>query len=113
MRDPWMEPHLLTALITKLLMCRQKLHHLGYTTIKDPFTEFEAFGYNIAQFQKAKGIPRTMVIDLRTLEKLDQYTLGPLKVRKAIKSKLDDISGKIKRNVHPYIDSSVNVENKA
>lgn len=95
MREPWMEPHLLTALITKLLMCRQKLQHLGYTTIKDPFTEFENFGYNIAQFQKAKGIPRTTVIDLRTLEKLDQYTLGPLKVRKAIKSKLDDISGKV------------------
>jgi hypothetical protein len=31
-----------------------------------------------------------------TLEKLDQYTLGPLKVRKVIKSKLDDISGNLK-----------------
>ncbi|KAG2178068.1 hypothetical protein INT43_003321, partial [Umbelopsis isabellina] len=107
MREPWMEPHLLTALITKLLMCRQKLQHLGYTTIKDPFTEFENFGYNIAQFQKAKGIPRTMVIDLRTLEKLDQYTLGPLKVRKAIKSKLDDISGV---NNSPLISESSDPE---
>lgn len=44
-------------------------------------------------FQRSKGLVRTGAIDLPTLEKLDQYTLGPLKVRKAIKSKLDDISG--------------------
>jgi hypothetical protein len=43
--------------------------------------------------QRSKNLPRTGAIDLPTLEKLDQYTLGPLKVRKVIKSKLDDISG--------------------
>ncbi|KAG2186912.1 hypothetical protein INT44_003139, partial [Umbelopsis vinacea] len=92
-REAWMEPHLLTALITKLIMCRQKLYNLGFTTVKDPFTDHETFSYNIGNFQRSKGLIRTGAIDLPTLEKLDQYTLGPLKVRKAIKSKLDDISG--------------------
>lgn len=33
------------------------------------------------------------MIDLETLEKLNEYSIGQLKVRSVIKSKLDDISG--------------------
>ena len=34
------------------------------------------------------------MIDLETLDKLNEHTVGQLKVRNVIKSKLDDISGK-------------------
>lgn len=124
-----MEPRLLTSLITKLVVCRNKLHSFNVTviqitniniykyleiylkklnnniflyfiifislfqTIKDPFTDFEEFSDDIGAFQKLKGLRQTRVIDLETLEKINGYHFGPLRVRKAIKSKLDDISG--------------------
>ncbi|CAO3618275.1 unnamed protein product [Cunninghamella echinulata] len=40
-----------------------------------------------------KGLRQSKVIDLETLDKINEYHFGPLRVRKAIKSKLDDISG--------------------
>ncbi|KAI7869379.1 hypothetical protein BDF14DRAFT_1880247 [Spinellus fusiger] len=92
MREFWMEPHLLTALITKIIVCRNKLQAYGFTTIKDPFADFEALRFDIEEFQRVKGLKKTRLIDLETLEKLNEYTPGQLKVRKVLKSKLDDIS---------------------
>ncbi|KAF7731758.1 hypothetical protein EC973_008272 [Apophysomyces ossiformis] len=89
----WMEPHLLTALITKLIVCRNKLQAYNYTTIKDPFADYEAFRFDIDEYQRVKGLKRTKFIDLETLEKLNENTIGQLKMRNVIKSKLDDISG--------------------
>ncbi|KAI9300432.1 hypothetical protein BJ944DRAFT_26093 [Cunninghamella echinulata] len=93
LKDPWMEPRLLTSLITKLVVCRNKLHSFNVTTIKDPFTDWEDFSEDIGTFQKMKGLRQSKVIDLETLDKINEYHFGPLRVRKAIKSKLDDISG--------------------
>ncbi|KAG0181832.1 hypothetical protein DFQ29_006943 [Apophysomyces sp. BC1021] len=70
-----------------------KLQAYNYTTIKDPFADYEAFRFDIDEYQRVKGLKRTKFIDLDTLEKLNEYTLGQLKMRKVIKSKLDDISG--------------------
>ncbi|KAI8136531.1 hypothetical protein BJV82DRAFT_639864 [Fennellomyces sp. T-0311] len=92
-KEPWMEPHLLAALISKLVLCRNKLHAYNFTTIKDPFADYEHFRFDIEEFQRAKGLRRTKMIDLETLEKLNEHTVGQLKVRNVIKSKLDDISG--------------------
>ncbi|KAI8332401.1 hypothetical protein BC941DRAFT_436569 [Chlamydoabsidia padenii] len=93
LKEPWMEPHLLTSLITKLVVCRNKLHSYNVTTVKDPFADWEEFSMDIGTYQQMKGLRQTKVIDLDTLNRLDEYHMGPLRVRKAIKSKLDDISG--------------------
>ncbi|ORY95369.1 hypothetical protein BCR43DRAFT_564277 [Syncephalastrum racemosum] len=92
-KEPWMEPHLLTALISKLVVCRNKLHAYNFTTIKDPFAEYEHFRFDIEEYQRVKNLKRTKMIDLETLEKLNEYSVSQLKVRKVIKTKLDDISG--------------------
>ncbi|KAI9258002.1 hypothetical protein BDA99DRAFT_606264 [Phascolomyces articulosus] len=93
LKEPWMEPHLLAALISKLVLCRNKLHAYNFTTIKDPFADYEHFRFDIEEYQRAKNLRRTKMIDLETLEKLNEHTVGQLKVRNVIKSKLDDISG--------------------
>ncbi|KAJ8660005.1 hypothetical protein O0I10_004232 [Lichtheimia ornata] len=93
LKEPWMEPHLLTALISKLVLCRNKLHAYNFTTIKDPFTDYEEFRFDIEEYQRAKGLKRTKFLDLATLDKLNEHTINQLKVRNVIKSKLDDISG--------------------
>ncbi|KAI8367524.1 uncharacterized protein BYT42DRAFT_129362 [Radiomyces spectabilis] len=93
LKEPWMEPHLLTALITKLIVCRNKLQAYNFTTIKDPFADYELFRYDIEEYQRVKNLKRTKLIDLETLRKLNEYSVGQLKVRNVIKSKLDDISG--------------------
>ncbi|KAG2224801.1 hypothetical protein INT45_005325 [Circinella minor] len=93
LKEPWMEPHLLAALISKLVLCRNKLHAYNFTTIKDPFADYEHFRFDIEEYQRAKNLRRTKMIDLETLDKLNEYTVGQLKVRNVIKSKLDDISG--------------------
>ncbi|KAI8073325.1 hypothetical protein BC940DRAFT_291078 [Gongronella butleri] len=92
-KDPWMEPHLLTALITKLMVCRNKMQAINFTTVKDPFTDWFEFSRDVGHFQRIKGLRENNVINLPTLKKLDDYNIGPLRVRKAIKSKLDDLSG--------------------
>ncbi|KAI9032667.1 hypothetical protein CLU79DRAFT_830508 [Phycomyces nitens] len=103
-KEFWMEPHLLTALITKIIVCRNKLQTYGFTAVKDPFTEFETFRYDIGEFQRVKGLKRSRLIDLETLEKLNEYSLGQLKVRKVLKSKLEDISGA--NNLPLFVESS-------
>ncbi|ORZ17030.1 hypothetical protein BCR42DRAFT_450852 [Absidia repens] len=107
LKESWMEPHLLTSLITKLVVCRNKLHSYNVTTIKDPFADWEEFSVDIGAYQRIKGLRQTKVIDLDTLEKLDEYHIGPLRVRKAIKSKLDDISG---INNYPLFGEDYNPE---
>ncbi|ORX50196.1 hypothetical protein DM01DRAFT_1099316 [Hesseltinella vesiculosa] len=92
-KEGWMEPHLLTALITKLMVCRNKLQTSNFTTVKDPFNDWLEFSRDIGRFQNAKGLRENNVINLATLKKLEDYSAGPLRVRKAIKSKLDDLSG--------------------
>ncbi|KAL0090556.1 hypothetical protein J3Q64DRAFT_1847368 [Phycomyces blakesleeanus] len=103
-KEFWMEPHLLTALITKIIVCRNKLQTYGFTAVKDPFTEFETFRYDIEEFQRVKNLKRTRLIDLETLEKLNEYSLSQLKVRKVLKSKLEDISGA--NNLPLFVESS-------
>ncbi|KAI9474854.1 hypothetical protein BDB00DRAFT_860116 [Zychaea mexicana] len=93
LKEPWMEPHLLAALVSKLVLCRNKLHAYNFTTIKDPFADYEHFRFDIEEYQRTKNLRRTKMIDLETLEKLNEHTVGQLKVRNVIKSKLDDISG--------------------
>lgn len=93
LKEPWMEPHLLAAIISKLLMCRNKLQDFNFTTIKDPFTDCEAFRYDIGDYQIYKNMRATKCIDRETLSKLNEYTFSQLKVTKVIKSKLEDISG--------------------
>lgn len=88
-----MEPHLVAAIISKLLMCRNKLQDYNFTTIKDPFADYDSFRFDIGDYQRYKNIKVTKFIDLETLGKLNEHAFSQLKVRKVIKSKLDDISG--------------------
>ena len=88
-----MEPHLVAAIISKLLMCRNKLQDYNFTTLKDPFAEYDTFRFDIGDYQRYKNIKVTKFIDLETLGKLNEHAFSQLKVRKVIKSKLDDISG--------------------
>ncbi|CAO0802412.1 unnamed protein product [Mucor circinelloides] len=93
LKEPWMEPHLVAAIISKLLMCRNKLQDYNFTTIKDPFADYDSFRFDIGDYQRYKNIKATKFIDLETLGKLNEHAFSQLKVRKVIKSKLDDISG--------------------
>ncbi|OBZ89629.1 Protein STB2 [Choanephora cucurbitarum] len=93
LKEPWMEPHLLAAIISKLLMCRNKLQDYNFTTIKDPFLDYDSFRADIGDYQRHKNIQITRLINLETLAKLNEHTSSQLKVKKVIKSKLDDISG--------------------
>ncbi|KAI8350160.1 hypothetical protein BD560DRAFT_409984 [Blakeslea trispora] len=93
LKEPWMEPHLLAAIISKLLMCRNKLQDHNFTTIKDPFLDYDSFRADIGDYQRHKNIQITRLINLETLAKLNEHTSNQLKVKKVIKSKLDDISG--------------------
>ncbi|KAG2234104.1 hypothetical protein INT48_000281 [Thamnidium elegans] len=93
LKEPWMEPHLLAAIISKLLMCRNKLQDNSFTTLKDPFTDYDNFRIDIGDYQRYKNIRATKFIDLETLAKLNEHSYSQLKVKKVIKSKLDDISG--------------------
>ncbi|KAI7892000.1 uncharacterized protein EV154DRAFT_201901, partial [Mucor mucedo] len=93
LKEPWMEPHLLAAIISKLMMCRNKLQDYNFTTLKDPFADFDHFRADIGDYQRYKNIRPTKFIDLETLSKLNEHAYSQLKVRKVIKSKLDDISG--------------------
>lgn len=88
-----MEPHLVAAIISKLLMCRNKLQDYNFTTLKDPFADYDTFRFDIGDYQRYKNIKVTKFIDLETLGKLNEHAFSQLKVRKVIKSKLDDISG--------------------
>lgn len=87
-----MEPHLLAAIISKLLVCRNKLQESNFTTIKDPFADYDSFRFHIGDYQRSKNIRPSKFIDLETLAKLNEH-VNQMKVRKVIKSKLDDISG--------------------
>ncbi|KAK4522091.1 uncharacterized protein ATC70_004630 [Mucor velutinosus] len=93
LKEPWMEPHLVAAIISKLLMCRNKLQDYNFTTLKDPFADYDTFRFDIGDYQRYKNIKVTKFIDLETLGKLNEHAFSQLKVRKVIKSKLDDISG--------------------
>ncbi|KAI7901770.1 uncharacterized protein BX663DRAFT_455949, partial [Cokeromyces recurvatus] len=93
LKEAWMEPHLLAAIISKLLVCKNKLQDYNFTTIKDPFIDYEAFRFDIGDYQRYKNIRATKFIDIDTLAKLNEYNFSQLKVTKVIKSKLDDISG--------------------
>lgn len=93
LKEPWMEPHLVAAIISKLFMCRNKLQDLNFTTLKDPFLDPDAFRVDIGDYQRYKNLRPTRFIDLETLHKLKEHSFNQLKVRKVIKSKLDDISG--------------------
>ncbi|KAI9362868.1 hypothetical protein BD770DRAFT_230873 [Pilaira anomala] len=88
-----MEPHLLAAIISKLLMCRNKLQDYSFTTLKDPFTDYDNFRVDIGDYQRYKNIRATKFIDLETLSKLNEHSFSQLKVKKVIKSKLDDMTG--------------------
>ncbi|SAM06869.1 hypothetical protein [Absidia glauca] len=79
----------------------------NHKTIKDPFADWDEFAMDIGTYQQIKGLRQTKVIDLDTLKKLDEYHMGPLRVRKAIKSKLDDISG---INNYPLFGEDYNPE---
>ncbi|GAN05252.1 conserved hypothetical protein [Mucor ambiguus] len=93
LKEPWMEPHLVAAIISKLLMCRNKLQDYNFTTLKDPFADYDTFRFDIGDYQRYKNIKVTKFIDLETLGKLNEHAFSQLKMRKVIKSKLDDISG--------------------
>jgi hypothetical protein len=88
-----MEPHLAAAIISKLMMCRNKLQDYNFTALKDPFADYDTFRFDIGDYQRSKNIRTTKFIDLETLAKLNEHPFVQLKVRKVIKSKLDDISG--------------------
>ncbi|KAG1457148.1 hypothetical protein G6F46_007409 [Rhizopus delemar] len=92
LKEPWLEPHLVAAIISKLIMCRNKLQDSNFTTIKDPFIDYDAFRFNIGDYQRAKNIRPTRFLDIETLSKLNEHTFN-LKMKKVLKSKLDDISG--------------------
>ncbi|RCH99670.1 hypothetical protein CU098_008074 [Rhizopus stolonifer] len=92
LKEPWLEPHLVAAIISKLIMCRNKLQDSNFTTIKDPFVDYENFRFDIKDYQRAKGIRPSRFLDMETLSKLNEHTFN-LKMKKVIKSKLDDISG--------------------
>lgn len=74
-------------------MCRNKLQDYNFTTLKDPFADYDTFRFDIGDYQRYKNIKVTKFIDLETLGKLNEHAFSQLKVRKVIKSKLDDISG--------------------
>ncbi|PHZ07721.1 uncharacterized protein RHIMIDRAFT_95952 [Rhizopus microsporus ATCC 52813] len=92
LKEPWLEPHLVAAIISKLIMCRNKLQDSNFTTIKDPFIDYDSFRFDIGDYQRSKNIRPTKFLDLETLAKLNEHTFN-LKMKKVIKSKLDDISG--------------------
>ncbi|KAI9280518.1 hypothetical protein BY458DRAFT_500912 [Sporodiniella umbellata] len=92
LKEPWLEPHLVASILSKLVMCRNKLQDSNFTTTKDPFADYEDFRLDIRDYQRAKGIRPSRFLDLETLSKLNEQTFN-LKMKKAIKSRLDDISG--------------------
>ncbi|CEP17499.1 hypothetical protein [Parasitella parasitica] len=93
LKEAWMEPHLVAAIISKLLVCRNKLQDNNFTALKDPFADYDTFRFDIGDYQRYKNIRVTKFIDLETLAKLNEHTFTQLKVAKVLKSKLDDISG--------------------
>lgn len=54
--------------------------------------DYENFRFDIKDYQRAKGIRPSRFLDMETLSKLNEHTFN-LKMKKVIKSKLDDISG--------------------
>ncbi|KAI8881324.1 hypothetical protein K501DRAFT_253338 [Backusella circina FSU 941] len=95
LKEPWMEPHLVASIISKLLVCRNRLQDHNFTTLKDPFTDYDGFRVDIGDYQASKGqcMKVTRCIDIDTLSRLNENPYTQLKVRKVLKSKLDDISG--------------------
>lgn len=61
--------------------------------MKDPFTDYDNFRVDIGDYQRYKNIRATKFIDLETLSKLNEHSFSQLKVKKVIKSKLDDMTG--------------------
>ncbi|KAI8973614.1 hypothetical protein BDF20DRAFT_661487 [Mycotypha africana] len=99
LKEPWMEPHLVAAIISKLIVCRNKLQDAGFTTVKDPFLDHDTFRFDIGDYQKYKNMRITRFLDKDTVVRLNEPTnpihslVGQMKVKRVIKSKLDDISG--------------------
>ncbi|KAI8978415.1 hypothetical protein BDB01DRAFT_799769 [Pilobolus umbonatus] len=50
-KEPWLEPHLMASIVSKLLVCRNKLQDLNFTNVKDPFTDYNAFREDIGNYQ--------------------------------------------------------------
>ncbi|KAI8887609.1 hypothetical protein K501DRAFT_330441 [Backusella circina FSU 941] len=93
LKEIWLEPHLLASVISKLIICRNKLQETNHTMIKDPFIEYDTFRIHIGDYQRHKGIPYTKFIDLETLKHLNLHVPSHSKVSRVLKSTLDDISG--------------------